>query len=241
MSIFGSDLSNIKTTISFFNSLTPQEKASIVADLGYVYDHNELLNRMLPILDAIRNDISKHHETTIGDKLFQLGMEEAYARLLVSAVIKQAPTVQYEISILAKISDKNFQENIPNIMNDMWIKQISLDELAKKYDVTVDFIQCFGDFSSNYMNQLQRRSISDDYVKQLCSENGLSDASVDVLVNTFHKYADFWYKMVTFTNIQDAVAELDMLRRENKHMLDAIKELTELVKHRDQSDHNRFQ
>jgi len=80
-------------------------------------------------LGAIQNDIAKYDETTMGQKLFELGMEETYAKLLVNSMIKQAPTVQYEISILAKMSDEDFKEKVPKIMNSMWIKQMTLDEL----------------------------------------------------------------------------------------------------------------
>ena len=36
MSLFSDDLSDIMSAIDHFNSLTPQEKASLVADLGSV-------------------------------------------------------------------------------------------------------------------------------------------------------------------------------------------------------------
>ncbi len=129
MSLFQKDSSQLKKTIQFFNSLQSQQKALIVSELTHVRTNPELLNQLSPLLEAIQNDISKYDETTMAQKLFDLGMEETYAKLLVNSMIKQAPTIEYDISVLAKLSDDVFKEKAPLIMNDIWVKKLPIDAL----------------------------------------------------------------------------------------------------------------
>ncbi len=169
-------------------------------------------------------------------------MEESYAILLVKIVIKQAPTTSYQISILAKISSKEFVEKIPHIMHDMWTNRISPIELSKKYTVTLEFVQYFMSFSRECMNKLQRRNISVDSLKQFCLNEGLPNSSTDVLIKTFQTYENFWHDMIVFTNVQDSIAELRMIRAENQEIKETVKEILKYMKKTtDTSNHSFFQ
>ncbi|MCY4489915.1 MAG: hypothetical protein OXC46_00445 [Thaumarchaeota archaeon] len=48
----------------------------------------------------------------IGNKLVELGMEETYARLVINNVKKQAPTLEYHLSQLERLSDDFFEKTL---------------------------------------------------------------------------------------------------------------------------------
>ena len=107
--------------------------------------------------------------------------------------------------------------------------------------ISLDIIQGFVNFSSNCMNQLQRHNISDDHIKQLCLDNGLSKLSTDVLIEIFHQHARHWHDTVVFSGVQDILAELKALRTENREILAAVKDMIDIVNKKDSSDRPYFQ
>ncbi len=96
--------------------------------------------------------------------------------------------------------------------------------------------------SRTLMNGLQRRQYSEEKIKELFLENGLSDSSADVLLNTFNVNRKFWFDMLVFTNTQDTFFELRALRQENKEILKTLKDLLKILKEgKDPSDSRHFQ
>ena len=63
---------------------------------------------------AISNDISNYDETTIANKLFDLGLDKTYATLFVKNMIEQLPTMKYHLQELEKFND----EELSKISND---------------------------------------------------------------------------------------------------------------------------
>lgn len=56
--------------------------------------------------------MSKYTHMVIGNKLVELGMEETYARLVINNVKKQAPTLEYHLSQLERLSDDFFEKTL---------------------------------------------------------------------------------------------------------------------------------
>lgn len=93
MSLFDEDDQSVKAAISYFNELSDQDKALIVSDLNpQTFKLKKHFKALFPLFSRVQNDLSKHDGIKIGNKLLELGLEETYARLVVSNMKKHAPT-----------------------------------------------------------------------------------------------------------------------------------------------------
>lgn len=242
MSLFQEDTSEIEQSISYFNSLDRKERAIIVSDFGYVTKNKELFNKLKPLFSAVQTDIAKHDEDTIANQLYKLKMDEEFAKLLVGSMIKQAPTLEYQVSLIAKMKDEEFNKFFPDFMVDAWVNKKTDDEIIKKYGITTRQLASFVMFSRDMMNGFCRTTFSEEKIIQLCKDHDLSDAKLEILLNTMKIHTEFWKSMLVFSNTQDAVLELRTIKQQNNAILDTLKDILKLIKEsRGPTDTRHFQ
>lgn len=243
MSLFSDDdAENIKSAITFFNSLTQEDKTKIVADLRYAENNKRFLDNLLPLFAAVQNDIANYDPTTMSQKLFAYGMEQVFATLFVDAMIKQSPTTEYEMSVLSKIEDKHFVEMIPKLMNDVWIEQLDLPHISEKYQITEQTLGVFVSLSRKFLSGLARRRFSENKIRGLCESKGFSEAKTDALINVLKIHSKSWFDNLVFSNTQDAFFEINTLKQQNVVILNTLKEILSILKqYQKPSDSTHFQ
>lgn len=242
MSLFQENLNAIKQAIGYFNSLSAQDKALIVSDLNQIRTNEQVFDRLSPLFEAIQNDISRYDETTLSQKLFELGLEETFAKLLVNNMIKQAPTIEYEIRVLSKMDDEEFKKLVPALMQDVWVKQNLKPDTIQQFGLTTQFYDVFVNFSRNMMNNLARRIQTDEKLEKVCLENGLSKPKLETLLNVAKVNSKFWHDLLVFTNAQDSVFEIRAVRQQNNAILQTLREILQLIKeNKEPSETRHFQ
>ena len=92
---------------------------------------------------AISNDISNYDETTISNKLFELGLDKTYAVLFVKNMIEQLPTMKYQLQELSKFTDEEFKIKFPAIVKEMWVERTKPSILTKEQNVTTQQFRTF--------------------------------------------------------------------------------------------------
>ena len=165
MSVFRKDFENkVKEAIEYFKSLNPQKRAYVCANLLDLDENDE--EKISYLLYAISNDISNYDETTISNKLFDLGLERTYAVLLVQNMIEQAPTLQYQLKELNRFEDEVFGKKFPLIFNEMWIEKKHPKILIKDHGITAKQFKTIRDLTRVLMNNLARSRLSEKKIKK---------------------------------------------------------------------------
>lgn len=225
MSVFQKDISALKKSIEFFTSLKAERKAMIVANLSTIQLSKEELEKLMPLFEAIQNDISNHDETSISNKLFELGMEKTYSLLFVKNIIEQAPTLEYRINLIAKMTDEDFKNKIPSIANEIWVENKEFEEVTKSHSITNQQLSATVDVFRTFMNGLSRGQYSEKQISDKCTKNGFSNEKVEVLLNALKTRSGFWRDMVNFSNNQDNFFELQKISAQNEEILKILREM----------------
>lgn len=190
---------------------------------------------------AISNDISNYDETTISNKLFELGLDKTYAVLFVKNMIEQLPTIKYQLQELSKFTDEEFKIKFPDIVKEMWVEQTKPSILTKEQNVTIQQLRTFSRMTRILMNNLARSAISEKKIIHLCKEVNLSESKIDTLINTLKINSDYWRNMVIFSNTQDSFFTLQDITRQNDLILRAMQDILILLKGKDDSNNRHFQ
>lgn len=231
MSVFQDDVEKIKKAIEYFNSLKEERKAFLVSNITTPNAYtSEELDYLKPLLEAIQNDISSHNESTIGNKLFELGMNETYAILFVKNVIKDAPTFQYQLKIISQIKDEQFKELLPNFVKSLWVQRLPIPEVSKKYNLANDQLNALLNVFRNIMNEFLRRDSSEETITKKLSDGGFSKDKLDVFLNTLKINSEIWRNMLVFSNSQDAFFGVQELKQQNQTILETLKEILQILR-----------
>lgn len=230
MSLFDDDIDEITDAIAHFNSLSDQEKVTIVANFFKMPYPSPKLERLYPLLTAISNDIGQRDETTISNRIFELGMAETYAVLFVKNTINNIPTLEYMLGVISKINDDSFTTNFPEIFKSMWIERMRVDEILEKFNLTKQQLDSILGSTRNLMSDYLRSNLSDLKIKDVCKKSGMSDSKVDTVLNTVKIYSEFWNRMLVFSNTQDTFFKSNEIKQQNIQILNILKEILVLLR-----------
>lgn len=229
MSLFKKDVEDvIKQSIKYFNLLPSERKVLIVSDILKLNEEDG--KKMLPLLTAIRNDISKYDQSHIANRLFDMGMDRTYAELFVSNMIDQAPSLLYQLNAISKIPDAEFGEKFPAIVNGLFVERENPEKLMAMHGIQLQQLSAISDITSKSMNGLVRSDISEKKIIEICKESDLSDAKIDVIINTFKINSEFWRHMLVFSNTQDSYFSLQRLEQQNEQILRTLSKILETLK-----------
>ncbi len=220
----------IRRSIEFFNILSEQEKVTIVSDLNPVtFKLKQYHNRLAPLLSEVQRAISKHDDIAIGSRLVELGLDDTFARLFVSNIKKHAPTEAYQIHQISKIPDDVFSKSISEIIKSVWVEGMSEDEIAEKFNITKEQVQCIVDFSRTTLNALARGDITKDGIRNKYSDK-LSAVKFESLSNSLLVHQKYWYDSLLFSNAQDSHMNLDLVARQNAAILKSLNEILRILR-----------
>lgn len=240
MSAFRKDFERkLKESINYFNSLKPEKQAYVVSHLLELDENDE--EKLTGLFFAISNDISNYDETTISNKLFELGLEKTYAVLFVQNMIEQAPTLEYQLRELAKFKDGDFKIKFPTIVKEMWVERKKPKILSKEQEVTPQQLRIISNLTRTLMNHLARSIISERKLIEICKSSGLSDSKTETLVNTLKINSKYWRNMLIFSNTQDSFFSLQDIVQQNDLILRTMQEILKLLKGNDGSNNQHFQ
>ncbi len=240
MSAFRKDYEiKLKESINYFNSLSAEKQAFTVSHLLELDENDD--EKLSGLFFAISNDISNYDETTISNKLFDLGLDKTYAVLFVQNIVEQAPTMQYQLQELSKFTDDDFETKFPIIVNEIWVERKNPQSLSKEQNITSQQLLIILNVTRTFMNNLARAVISEKKIIQICQEAKFSKSKIDVLVNTLKINSEFWKNMLIFSNTQDSFFSLQDVEQQNELILRTLQEILNLLKGKDSSTNNHFQ
>ena len=229
MSIFDDNNEDIKKAIRFFNSLEEEDKIRIVSNLNpNTFQLKQYVKQLFPLLSKIQRDIAKHGEIKIGTKLVTYGLEETYARLFVANMKKQAPTEEYQIDQISKISDDDFCK-LPDIMKYIVVDHKPVDmSMEDKLGISVEQLQCIESLTFRIFNGLARGDTTEDRVKE--SMKIMSEKKLEVLMNQINIHKKHWSETMMFSDVQDTYFQTRKILQQNEKLIKLIQELIELKK-----------
>ena len=230
MSIFDDNNEVVKRAVYVFNQLSDEDKIKIVSDLNpHTFKLKQYQGIFAPLLSKIQNDISKFDEIKIGNKLLEYGLEETYARLFVSNVKKHAPTIEYQLSQLAKISDELFCKNLSGIVKDIWINHADDSKITEKFNITQEQLLCIVDITRSLVNALSRGETTKEKIREHYVLK-ISEKKLDTLINQVLIHSKHWSSTLLFSNTQDTYFEVQLIAKQNKEILTIMKGLIDIIR-----------
>ena len=228
----------IHMSIDFFNSLTDEEKTLIVTDLNpNTFKIPQYYDALAHLLSHIQNDMTKYDSITIGNQLMDMGVEETWARLLVTNMKKHAPTLSYQISQINRMDDQKFAEIFGKIMDQLWREKTATNDVADKFGIDKEQLNCMIDVMTQCTYDLMR---GDNSATKICStllKNGLTPAKVDTMIKSIHLQEKDWYRWLLFRNVQDSVSNTQEIKEQNARILSILSEILTVL--RDQRPERR--
>ena len=228
---FEYDEDDIRMSIDFFDNLTDEEKTLIVTDLNpNTFKFPQYYEALAPLLSHIQNDMTKYDSITIGNQLMDLGIEETWARLLVSNMKKHAPTLPYQLSQINLIGDKKFEKIFEKMMDQLWREKTPVNDVADKFGIDKEQLNCMIDVMTQCTYDLMR---GDNSATKICStllSNGLTSAKVETMINSIHLQEKDWYRWLLFRNVQDGVSYAQEIKEQNARILSILTEILAVLK-----------
>ncbi|MXX21087.1 MAG: hypothetical protein F4Y82_02385 [Cenarchaeum sp. SB0665_bin_23] len=230
MSLFDED-SDTRTSINFFNMLNDEERALIVSDLNpETFKIPQYYDDLVPLLSRVQMDIIKHDGIKVGNRLMELGLEETWARLIVSNMKKHAPTIKYQVSQIEKMSDKKFDESFSKIMDSLWMDKIDKNLIVEKFGIDQEQLNCIIDMTGHYMQDIMRGDNTEKQIRDMLLENGLSKSKVDTMMRSVMLLERGWYRWLLFRNTQDGLYNIQEIKEQNTYILETLREILVLLK-----------
>ena len=190
---------------------------------------------------AISNDISNYDETTIANKLFDLGLDKTYATLFVKNMIEQMPTMKYHLQELEKFNDEEFKVKFPMIVKEMFVERTEPSILTKEQNMTQQQLRAISRLARNLMNHLARSSMSEKKITKACEEAKLSQSKIDTIINTLKINSEYWRNMLVFSNTQDVYFLTQDIAQQNEMIMRTLQEILKILKGDDGSNSQHFQ
>ena len=240
MSAFRKDFENkIKESIKYFNTLDSQMQAYVCANFLTLDEKDE--EKLFNLFFAINNDISNYDQTTLSNKLFDLGLEKTYAFLLVQNIIDQAPPLQYQLKELEKFEDEDFKTKFPAIFNEMWVEQKPHKILIREQNLTSQQLQTISNLTRKLMSDLARSVTSEKKLRNECISAKLSKSKTDTFLNTLKVNSEFWKNLLVFSNTQDNFFSSQDIRQQNDLILRSLHEILNLIKNQNGLNNRNIQ
>lgn len=231
MSLFDVENGDTRASIEFFNSLTDEERALIVSDLNpNTFKIPQYYDDLVHLLSRVQKDITIHDGIKIGNKLMEMGLEETWARLIVSNMKKHAPTMSYQVSQLNRIDDKRFTDIFDGIMSSLWVEKIEDGVVIEKYGISREQLNCITDMTSHYMQDLMRGDNTIEHIQRSLLDNGLSKPKINALLRSITSQEDDWYRWLLFRNAQDNYYSAQEIKEQNVRILETLREILVLLK-----------
>lgn len=161
------DEGGVRLSIEFFNTLSGHDKVTIVSDLNpTTFKLKQHYNQLFSLLSQVQLFISKFDDITIGNRLVEIGLDNTYARLIVSNIKKHAPTEEYQLHQVSKIPDDVFAKAVPEIIKSRLHSNTSEDELVETFNITKEQSQCITNTSRTILNSLARGDITKETLRK---------------------------------------------------------------------------
>ena len=231
MSLFDPDIEDTKASIEFFNTLSDEERALIVSDLNpNTFKIPQYYDNLVSLLSRVQRDITVHDGIKIGNRLMDMGLEETWARLIVTNMKKHAPTIPYQVSQLNRIDDQKFTSIFGGVMDALWLEKMDDEAVIERYGIDQEQLRCITDMSSHYMQDLMRGDSTEEKIRSVLLENGLSKVKVDAMMKSIMGQEGDWYRWLLFRNTQDNYYNTQEIREQNVRILETLKEILALLK-----------
>ena len=231
MSLFDPDIEDTKASIEFFNTLSDEERALIVSDLNpNTFKIPQYYDSLVSLLSRVQRDITVHDGIKIGNRLMDMGLEETWARLIVTNMKKHAPTIPYQVSQLNRIDDQKFISIFGGVMDALWLEKMDDETVIERYGIDQEQLRCITDMSSHYMQDLMRGDSTEEKIRSVLLENGLSKVKVDSMMKSIMGQEGDWYRWLLFRNTQDNYYNTQEIREQNVRILETLKEILALLK-----------
>lgn len=231
MSLFDADDEEAKGSISFFNSLTEEERALIVSDLNpNTFKLPRYYEDLAYLLSLIQQDITRHDGIRIGNRLMELGLDETWARLLVANIKKDAPTIEYQVSQLNRIDEKKFAATIGKIMDALWVEKMSDEEVIEKFGIGKEQVNCIADMSSRFMQDMMRGDATPYTIRTHVTKKGLSAKRAETLLRAVADREGDWYRWLLFRNTQENYYAIQEVKEQNAAILETLRDVLVLLK-----------
>ena len=182
------------------------------------------------LLSRVQKDITKHDGIKIGNRLMDLGLEETWARLIVTNMKKHAPTVSYQISQMNRIDDEKFAASFPSIMDSLWVDKMSDEAVIEKFGIDREQLSCIIDMSSHYLQDIMRGDSTETRIRETLLENGLSKKKANIVLQSIREQEREWYRWLLFRNAQDSYYGIQEIKDQNVRMLEILKDILVLLK-----------
>lgn len=237
MSFFTEDKEAIKKAVEFFNDLSSERQAYLASNLAKPdakFEQNEIDN-FLPVVQAIRNDMTSHNTATIVSELIDLGMDKTYAMILVENIVKEAPTTEYEIQLISKISDEDFKTKMPEFVKLVWVENTKSKEVSEKLGLTIAENNALADLFRNAMTEYLRSESSIQIIANKLTKEGFSESKVDTFTNTLKINSEHWRNFLVFSNTQDVYFKTNEIEEQNREILKLMRDMLKLFRNDDDS------
>ncbi len=231
MSLFDSDIEETRAAIDFFNELTDEERALIVSDLNpQTFKIPQYYDSLVHLLSRVQKDITVHDGIKIGNRLMRLGLDETWARLIVTNMKKHAPTIPYQISQINRMTDAKFESIFDDIMDALWKEKMDDSDIMEKYSIDQEQLRCIVDMTSQYIQDLLRGDNTVSKIRKTLLENGLTKNKVNTMLNSINSQENDWYRWLLFRNAQDNYYNTQEIKEQNDRILNTLHEILTLLK-----------
>lgn len=219
------DEGGVRRSIEFFNTLSDHDKVTVVSDLNpTTFKLKQYYGQLFSLLSQVQLSVSRFDDITIGNRLVEIGLDNTYARLIVSNIKKHAPTEEYQLHQISKIPDGIFVKSMPEIIKSMLYYHTSEDELAERFNITKEQSQCITNISRTILNSLARGDITKETLQKKYSGK-LSPDKFESLSNTMLVYQKFWYDSLVFANTQDVYHSINYIANQNNTIIKLLNDI----------------
>ena len=231
MSLFDKDDSRIRNAINYFNNLDDEKKAIIVSNLNPAeFKLKRHFQALFPLFSRVQKDIAVHDGIKIGNRLMDLGLEETYARLIVNNMKKHAPTLAYELSQLNKMSDSDFENIFPDVIDQVLIDNTEADVLMDKHNINHEQYDSIVGIGANLIMALLRGDTNEKETALKFADYGISSQKLEIIFNCIKERQKKIYHTMMFSNVSNIYSEVENLKAQNKIITSYMREILSLLR-----------
>lgn len=233
-----------KKAILYFQKITEEEKAIITSNVRPSKIPQKHKSDIVALLWAIQSSLGTLSETEIIKKLIELGINNVYATLLTQNIIKEAPTLEFQLALFSKINDDIFKKYCSKIYSESFVNNMDIKLLSNEINVTVHDIEMICEILKSFSHEYCRGTMSEPQIIEHCKNHGVNDYKIDILINTIKVNSDFWHKTLVFFNAQEGSREVKKNTEQNKEIMGILtkilKVLTEATKQSSTTQHSQY-
>lgn len=237
MSLFDTDNDETIQSIRIFNNLSDEEKALVVSALDpKEFKLKQYFEQLAPLLSKIFQDLSKHDEIQIGNRLVDLGLEETYARIFPANMKKQFPPFGYYVREVNRLSDEQFTKDCEKIVNELWIDHTKPVEIIEKYDITEEQLLSVIKIITILITRLLRGDTSEKQIINELTDNNISSNKADVFRNIVRTHSVRTKDTMLFSAVQDIrdnldiISDIEHIKKQNQTIMNYMYDLTKMIK-----------